>query len=284
MIYRYARMIVYKYCRFMHIPGQFHLYDLNKYIAALLVPVFLVQSLEALIIPITLADNVVSGEIQLESQLLDVSRIPEQEDPDDEIKKAIQEQQKEAQELIEKAKRVQMQASTGLISGGTVVKVGDNIQKKAEVTVETKKLEVKKIVDPVDVFTEMSDKKGKKRRIRLIKNDIGKVKEAITADVIEVGNAIKKNNVTATISSGTVLMAQDAVIEKPEALAIDTPTAYDLAGANTTKTVDSFTFGIPGEDIIFSHPVRIDLSTTLANGTLVDLQVRHGNDIDFSRK
>ncbi len=277
-------MIVYKYCRFMHIPGQFHLYDLNKYIAALLVPVFLVQSLEALIIPITLADNVVSGEIQLESQLLDVSRIPEQEDPDDEIKKAIQEQQKEAQELIEKAKRVQMQASTGLISGGTVVKAGDKIQKKAEVTVETKKLEVKKIVEPVDEFTEMSDKKGKKRRIRLIKNDIGKVKEAITADVIEVGNAIKKNNVTATISSGTILMAQDAVIEKPETLAIDTPTAYDLAGTNTIKTVDSFTFGIPGEDIIFSHPVRIDLSTTLANGTLVDLQVRHGNDIDFSRK
>lgn len=50
------------------------------------------------------------------------------------------------------------------------------------------------------------------------------------------------------------------------------------------QIVDSFNFGIPGEDIVFSRPVAIEITTDIPNGSLVDVQVRHGNDIDFSRR
>ncbi len=57
----------------MHIPGNFHFHDINKYISAILVPVLLFQNLEALIIPFTLADNVITSDIQVESELIDIT-------------------------------------------------------------------------------------------------------------------------------------------------------------------------------------------------------------------
>jgi hypothetical protein len=57
----------------MHIPGKFHFYDFNKYISAILLPAIFMQSVEAILIPLTVADDVVSSEVQIESQLLDIT-------------------------------------------------------------------------------------------------------------------------------------------------------------------------------------------------------------------
>ncbi len=35
---------------------------------------------------------------------------------------------------------------------------------------------------------------------------------------------------------------------------------------------------------MFSQPVKIELDVNLPDGTWIDLQVRHGDDIDFSRQ
>lgn len=53
---------------------------------------------------------------------------------------------------------------------------------------------------------------------------------------------------------------------------------------NKEKIATSFNFGISGEDIVFSRPVKIELTTSIPDGTLVDVQVRHGDDLDFSRR
>lgn len=63
----------------MHIPGNFHLHDINKYISAILLPAIFLQGVQSLIIPMTMADDVVSSDIVIVSELLDVSNVIENE-------------------------------------------------------------------------------------------------------------------------------------------------------------------------------------------------------------
>lgn len=72
------------------------------------------------------------------------------------------------------------------------------------------------------------DKKGERKKMRLIQDHNDAVKQVITADVIEVRESIATENVTVTISSGTVLTAKDAIIEAPESLSVEVPTQEEL--------------------------------------------------------
>lgn len=100
--------------------------------------------------------------------------------------------------------------------------------------------------------------------MRLIKNGAGKTREMITAEILEIGENLSTKNIIATVSSGTVVIARDSSIEKPESLSIEASTAYDLAGIDKSKIVESFNFGMPGENLVFSKPVRIEIVANIA--------------------
>lgn len=72
----------------------------------------------------------------------------------------------------------------------------NHIVKNIEQTIE----QSKQGAQSSEAMTQIIDRKGKSRKLRLIKNTLGRTREVITADIIEVGGTVNKN-IVATLSS-----------------------------------------------------------------------------------
>jgi hypothetical protein len=95
-----------------------------------------------------------------------------------------------------------------------------------------------------------------------------------------------KIGIQADIPTDTVISANDDSIASS---AINTLSVINTSDARVSteigKTIaEAFDFGIAGEDIIFSKPVKISVSTDLVNGSTVQLGVKHNGDIVYNSK
>jgi hypothetical protein len=256
----------------MHIPGNFHFHDLNKYISAILLPVLLFQNLEVLIVPFTVAGSVVVEDVYKDSNI-STSPITKIEKPDFSgwtlsINNVLNNQ------------KWQNPSNSG------VKNPLKNVKNTAYTWATQWKVSIVEKISTqgTDSYKDIFDRKWNKKKVRLVMNWAGKTRELITVDPLEVWETLSTKNIIATVSSGTVVLAKDSSIDDPNSFSIGEPTSYDLAGIDKSKIVESFNFGMLGEDIVFSKPVKIELVVGIAEWKLIDLQVRHGNDIDFTRR
>jgi hypothetical protein len=271
----------------MHIPGNFHFHDLNKYISAILIPAVLFQSLEVLIIPFTMADALDISINYQESWLLNITdrtKVVEYEDVKSNswanlMVKEVQwsgKLQKEKKSWKNPVSLTKWKSQSGTINANSWVIVSQTwVIENINSTWKTVNLEN---------YKEILDRKWKKRKVRLVKNGAGKTREMILGDIVEIGDTLPTQNIIATLWSGTNLIAQDNSLDSPDWLIISAPTSYDLAWVNNNQIIEAFNFWISGEDLVFSKPVKIEISTSFPDGKLLDLQVRHGDEINFSHR